>query len=655
MSKPTELIEKEDNNYTSNDSLYSKKLDSKSNNKRGKRGGGKNKGKDSKRHLNDDRIDSVSFKMNKDNGFLSNVLNDTILKDGGINLEGLTIENANLNRITTAGKLPIFGDNLYVDGALENNAFGDSGYIIQQLINDLPFIRNSISNITDFNNAANSMSSLTAAMPFTVSKTIKHNYKGMDDITRDNHIKNYCETLFFEDVADVMQTFLDSYGTKYVVNDLRININNADVPAFPYIMYYYDVTMLHVMSVFRHYSNFKSSLNYGEKVSVTRNDVLNELDGPIFKSSTMIGAQSSTISALTKLPLPMKYFVDFISSVYCNGKVTSGRITPMEFVNCDIVKPSFKPIKNVTSSQVYIPTSVWTNLWDAADNVIKAYDLVSWDNWIFDSNNINKWPVISKRTELIKVWNDLTYAINVFYNQMIDYLVALQRGLKSNAIKCYTNPDNIIDQVRAINTLQQSAIGVEGNNAMINAYNYVNQLVTTNMTNGVLIKSDFVPDLTLKGFLAHDSVLLFLGEEQQYIKLYETDGEVTITINNPSVTINSSNLSSVPHFILKPERDTNLNTGRWSLHYKDTTKDIVLGNNTLANIKFNHPFIHYILGNLVVNLQFKAVFDNLTGTSGTPSVTNTVIQDSRVYSTIEYTVNTISKYISNMFKYYSTR
>lgn len=591
------------------------------------------------------RLDGANFSMQKGPAFLDNVLNSSILSVGGINLEGLTVDNANLNRITTAGKLPIFGDNLYVDGALENGAFGDKGYILQEIVNELPFMRNRIMNVTDFNDATKNIYNVTAAMPFTMSKTIMHNYRGMSDISTDNHKVTHAETLFFEDVANITNTFLDTYGTKYVVNDLTLN----GKPAFPYIMYYYDVTMLHVLSIFRHYSNFKSMLHYGEKVSVIRNDLLNELDGPIFKSSTMLGAQSAALSSLTKLPLPLKYHATFMASVYNNGKVTSGRITPMEYVNCDVIKPNFQSIKNKISDVEYIPSSVWQTVWEAADNVINAYDFVNWDTWTFNEDNINKWPVIEKRSELIKAWNTLTTALNNFYNQMIDYFVALQRGLKNNIIKHYTNPEDVISQVQAMTTIQTLANGVEGNNAMINAYNYVAQMVTTEMNNGVLMKGDFVPDLMLKGIISHDSVLIFIGEENQYIKLYDVSQDVVITINNPGVGKSKKpTFDRALHFRLKFTPGKELNTGGWRLAAYSLANSEVSN----ASIKFNHPFIHYLLGNAVVNLLFSAEMSDFKGTAIKSDI---VVQDSRVYTTLEYTVNTIGKYISNTFKYWSTR
>lgn len=592
------------------------------------------------------RLDSAEFVMHKGSTFLDNTLNDSILNTGGINLEGLTVTNANLNTITTAGKLPIFGENLYVDGALEDGAFGDSGYILQEIVNELPFIKNSVGSINDFNDAMNNMHTVTASMPFTMTKLIKHNYRAMDDISSDSSKMTNTKTLYFEDMANVMQTFMDTYGTKYVVNDLTIHVNGSDAPAFPYIAYYYDIVMLHVMSVFRHYENFRSALHYGEKVSVIRNDVLNAMDGPIFKSSTMIGAQSSAISALTKLPLPLKYHLQFMSSVYNNGKVTSGRVTPMEYVNCDVVKPVFKDITNSITKLVYIPSKVWTEVWDKADAVIKAYDLVELDRWIFNPKNVNNWDVIAKRSELIKVWNNLTQALNLFYNQMIDYIIALQRGLKASVITSYTNPDNIRSQVSGIVAIQEAAKGINGNNAMINAYNYVNSLVTTEMNNGVLIKGDFVPDLMLKGIISHDSVLIFMGEEQQYVKMYDTSEPVFITINNP--TYGPSKNDSLLYFKLKADNPADLSSGRWRLFNINTTN----GQEASQAIKFNHPFIHYLLGNTVINLVFTA---KLPGVSGGESNATTVVQDSRVYTTLQYTVNTIGKYISNVYKYWSTR
>lgn len=198
---------------------------------------------------------SETFDLNKKSSDVITQLDKEAISHLGYNEAGVTVSTANLNKLTTAHKLPMIGDEYSITPIFQDK-LGDEAFISIETTTKLPYVKNVISNYDDLEASAKDMTKLIASMPFTVTKNLYHNYKGIKDIVNvDTNLFTY--RLYAEDVANLAKTMMDSQGTNFVVANLKIKYGSGNSKtrlALDYLLYLYDCLMIKAMSVFLHYT-----------------------------------------------------------------------------------------------------------------------------------------------------------------------------------------------------------------------------------------------------------------------------------------------------------------------------------------------------------------------------------------------------------------
>lgn len=580
-----------------------------------------------------------TFDLNRKSSEVITNLDKEAISHLGYNEAGVTVATANLNKLTTAHKLPLIGEN-YAINPIFQDKLGDDAFISIETTTKLPYVKNVISSYEDLEASAKDLTKLIASMPFTINKTLFHNYKGIKDIVDvDTNLFTY--RLYAEDIANMAKTMMDSQGTNFVVANLKIKYGDKNAPktrlALDYLIYVYDCLMIKAMSVFLHYAAWKNVIFYGEYVTEKRGDFKNRVNGPIFMSSTMQSAIQTYTAALGKFYLPLRYFSTFISPNCTIGKKTSGRITPLEIIQTMINMPEFIDIYGADSNTKYIAKEVFSNLNDELNKLMKFMNPVLLENY-YDNVKIS---ALDLRKEFINRWNAASVKLNELYDNLYDLFTGLQRGVQSGLIKCYTNPDDYMGQIAALNNLMTNSELRHDNGTAILGYNYVEQLTTQPLANGTLVTSQFIPEISTLPTVSSDALLMFKGEATLYDPLYETHGDTIITLNQAITNKPNTVDDTVYSLITVKQKEAGQVNQYWDVKLRL--------NNQEVPFYASHPLFQMIK-ELITPEGWASV--RLDKTIGKVKQTDVQFVHPRSLGRLDYTVNTIGEQVKGIFKYY---
>lgn len=589
--------------------------------------------------------DYINTELPNTAAFMDNELNKEVIANVGFNLAGLTVDDYNLKNITTAGKLPVFGKQITTGNALDT-AIGEKGFILQDIVNKMIFANAPIIGFNGINDVSEDFINLSNSLPFSVTKTIYHNMYGLPDMSVQQD-KTFMDTIYAENLSDIRNTFADTLGTDFIVNKIQYTRKNSNTieDALGYLKYLYDSTLCHVFTIFRHYFIWKSLLQYGEKVNTRRNDFRNKVYSVFFQSAEMVNAINNFESSLNKFNLPLKYYEEFFVEFNYNCKTTTGVDSPMEFTITDVKRPDFVNIYTINNTTVPLyPTTVWSKVWDAVDDLINIISPTTLETMMLDSAS----SATTLRTKIATRFNKLADVLNNFYDEIKAYLVAINRGVSSGVITEYTDARKVSSNVASVQRLTEIAGGRSENNSMIAALSYASSLIFTPLENGYLVYGQYFPELILKDFISSDGILLFNGEANQYVKLYDVTDDIIITFNNVKDTTTTNNTILIMKMSL-------INDNEWHLYFQHRTTTITDAAVTIKDI--NDKNVYLVADHPIVNILRNEICFNFTMNSrhGSVNVPNQIVTKTTKFGSLKYTVKTLSNMVSNFFKLYSTR